>query len=145
MFAAALVPAAFYLDATVETDREQVTIALEQIVTDYRDGNRAGVVDAISKRNMPLQLAAATLIDRFTFTDERLTDIAVTSAEDGYDAHFRLNADFVVNNHGSVGRRPTRWSVRWIREDDRWKVRDVTRLDPMNGKEIDGWESFGKR
>lgn len=145
MFASAVVPGAFYLDASVETDREQVERSLTEIVTNYRDGNKADVVAAISNQNAALQVAAALLIDQFNFTEERLTDISVDRSADGFETEFRLNADFVAGNYGSVGRRPTRWRVAWVKEDNNWKVRDAIRLDPMNGKEIAGWESFSRK
>lgn len=142
MFAAAIVPAAFYLDAAVETDREQVESSLHQFIGDYREKRAADVGDAISAQSLALKAAAMVAVNIYNFENDRVTDVSVTESADGYVSHFRLNADFIATNHGSIGRRPTRWNVQWVFENDRWKIRDVTRLNPVNGQELGSWDKI---
>lgn len=140
--AAALIPGAWWLEGAVDTPGEQVVRSLNNFIVDYREGRLADVQSAISGKNVALSIAAAGLIQLYTYEGERVTDVSVEPVDDGYEAHFRLNADFVAANYGSVGRRPTRWLTTWVEEDDRWKLRDVKRLDPINGDVREGWERF---
>lgn len=142
LLASALIPGAWWLDLSVETDREQVERILGEFIVHYREGRLADVQAAISREAPLLSLAAAGLIERYNFEDERVTDISVAPDGDNYEIHFRLNADFIADKYGSVGRRPTRWLTTWVDEDDQWKLRDAKRLDPMNGKEVTGWRSL---
>lgn len=137
-----MIPGAWWLEGAVDTPGEKVVRSLNDFIVDYREGRLADVQAAISSENAALAIAAAGLIQLYNYEDERVTDVSVEPVANGYEAHFRLNADFVAANYGSVGRRPTRWLTTWVEEDDRWKLLGVKRLDPINGDVREGWERF---
>ena len=130
--------AAFGVDEFVVTDTEQLEQQLTQLVADFA-GNQSAAVAAAFDDSVPVwrmaASAAVALVD--VEPDYRLTDLSAAVSGDEASQHFRLNGEFTVGRFGSVGRRPTRWQLDWVRVGDAWRIVDVHELDPITGEEME--------
>ena len=132
------VPMAWAIDRAFETDAERIEQRLTTVVSDYQTFDLPAVQDAISRTRPDLKALAAVAIEYANYEDERLTDVSVDVDGDEATAHFRLNANFLLNS-GNLGeiRQPTRWRFGYVREGTSWKIVEVTELDPITGEELD--------
>lgn len=69
----------------------------------------------------------------------RITDMHVTlENENTAVAQFRANGTVLIKGiSGSEGHYPTRWRIRWKKEETNWKITKVTRLSVLKEKELD--------
>jgi hypothetical protein len=71
-------------------------------------------------------------------SDMRLSDFQtkLTNENSRGTVHFRANATIAVQGFGDVGYQPFRVILTFQRENGEWKIIDVERLNPLNGKKM---------
>ena len=126
------------VDELVVTDTERLEERLTTLVADFA-ANDADGVTAVFDDSVPMwRLAASAAVAMVDVgPDYRLTDLSADVSDATASQHFRLNGEFTVGRFGSVGRRPTRWRLDWVKSGDDWRIVDVHELDPITGEEMD--------
>lgn len=136
---AGAVLAIFLAERWIVTDAEEIEASVSGLTTAFQQKNLEQCLEYISP-TAPLYrgmlTAAMNLVD--VGEDLRITDLDVTmKAENSRGvSHFRANATVSVKGYGSQGRQPSRWQLTWQREEGRWRVIRIQRLDPITGEEL---------
>lgn len=128
--------AAIAMDEVIETPREQVFQAIQDILDAFQNKQVDRLLGLISDQSPDLQERAAGACEAVTVTNRRLTDVTIELlAQDARaTTRFRVNANIQVPSMGINTREPTMWECRWQREGDGWKVFTVQQLDPITEK-----------
>lgn len=131
----------FVLDNLVLTPREQIIKNIYDVSAAVQRQDVKTVLSYFSPQANERDVVRTTLEKVKVGDDLRISDVSVTfkSAESVAIAHFRANASITVNLAGitgGVGYHPTRWEFDWQREAGEWKIINIHRLHPINGKEI---------
>lgn len=131
----------FVLDQLVVTPGEQVVQNIYSLCKDVQRQDVPKVMSYFSNQ-APEREVVRTTLDKVKVKDDlRISDVSVTFNGAGSVAisHFRANASITVNVAGFAGDvpyHPTRWEFDWQREAGEWKIIDIRRLHPINGKEV---------
>lgn len=126
------------LSRSIVTEGERLQQHVVQLCHDFRD-KKPGVVDYVSKTKPKYKAlfeeAQATVNVQ---SDLRLSDFQtkLTDNNSRGTVRFRANATISVVGMGDVGYRSVQVEFTFVREDGAWKIIDVKRFNPINGKEI---------
>lgn len=126
----------YFLERAIVTEGERLQQLTVQLCEDFR--TKKPVLQYVSDGNPKLKaLFTAAVATINIHSDLRLSDFqsTVTSGNNEGTVHFRANAtvDFMGNN---VGYQPARLILTYRREKGEWKLTDVKRLNPINGREM---------
>ncbi len=127
---------AFGIDTLVVTERERLEMRLNDLCDDFRH-KRERTLDYFGTDTLKVMATAAMKL--VTIEDPpRITDVQTTFTNQGSRAqmHFRANATISVEGYGNVGYQPSRFRLTWAREPAGWKIIGVTRLHPIQDKEL---------
>ncbi|MEM7810312.1 MAG: hypothetical protein AAF532_02385 [Planctomycetota bacterium] len=138
--------AAPLVDAAVVTPRERLVDSLYALADHVVDGDGPGAVGLMSPANAMLRDYAGRVAERVDVDEDlRVFDVDATLLPGGKvgTTHFRANGTVRIRGGGFADfsrHTATRWILKWQHEeDDVWRVREVTMLDPVSGDEIDTW------
>lgn len=128
--------ASFGVDAMFLTERERLETELRQLCDDFRN-KRAGTLDYFATPALKAMVTAAMALVTVE-DDPRITDVRTEITNEGSRAqmHFRANATINVQGFGQAGYQPSRFRLTWSREPEGWKIINVTRLHPVQDKEL---------
>jgi hypothetical protein len=129
----------YVVEQNIITESERVEAAVHGVTRAFADLDSARTLDFFSSQDVTDRLsvsAALKLVTRIELL--RVTDVQIEmlSQQTRAVSHFRANATLSVVGYGNVGRKPTRWKLTWQLEEGEWKIINVTRLNPINGKEM---------
>ncbi|MDB5335447.1 MAG: hypothetical protein JWN70_1066 [Planctomycetaceae bacterium] len=136
-----LVGGCFVLDSLVLTPSEQVVENIYNLTDAVQRQDVPKVLNYFSNQAPEREVVRTTLEKVKVQKDLRISDVSVTFKGAGSVAvsHFRANASITVNvagYSGDVNYHPTRWELDWQREAGEWKIIEIRRLNPINGKEV---------
>jgi hypothetical protein len=127
------------LERRIVTERERLAAR----VLDLRDAVQAKelvrVFGFFSNSDLTLKTMAISGLAMVSFEDQiRVTalETTLTSNDTRGETRFRANVSLNVAGYGSVGRRPTLWSLTWRKEADEWRIIKIRRFHPLSHKEI---------
>lgn len=128
----------YFAERAIVTEGERLQQRVAQLCEDFRKKNpRTG--DYVSNTRPDLKLAIETAMAMVTIqSDFRLSDFQtkLTNENSRGTVHFRANATIGVQGFGDVGYQPFRVILTFQRENGEWKIIDVERLNPLNGKKM---------
>lgn len=132
--------ALFGLQSLVETDREQIGLALREFVRAIERKDTAAIAEAVSAE---YDCEGLSRDDLLRFINGRLarlriydTSLSPTIRVDGDTARMGLGARATVSLDGGVGEfHVGSWSLNWRREADAWRI-TALRPERMDGIEI---------
>lgn len=131
----------FLIDSMVITDAENVESNVYELTSAFQKKQSERLHNLISdeKRSKWIHDQVANALETVEVRDDlRVTDVSVEmKGKDEAESHFRANATIIVQGHGNVGYKPSRWRMGWIREGGGWKVATLMRLNVMDGKDMD--------
>ncbi len=125
------------LERSIITEGERVQLRVEQLCYDFRDKKDIrGYVSDTREDLKTLFEEAGQLIT--IQSDLRLSDFSTRLLNEGQRAtvHFRANATVRIRDAGDVGYQPARLILTLEREKGEWKIIEVERLNPINGKRM---------
>lgn len=131
----------YLLERAIVTDGEKLQLRVRQLCEDFRV--KKDVSDYVSDSHPGLKLMFQTAINLVTVqSDMRLSDFQTTFSNENSrgKVHFRANATINVVGVGDVGYQPARLNIIFQRENGEWKIIEVERLNPINGKKMDTLE-----
>ncbi len=126
------------LEQSIVTENEQFEQQVRTLCDQFRRKDVA-LLDQFSAQNPELKAMAGTALAMVTVEDDlSVTDFQTRVTNQGSRAtcHFRVNATISLTMLGKVGRQPARFLLVFAREGDAWKIIEVKRLNPVNGKEM---------
>jgi hypothetical protein len=129
----------YFLERSIVTDGERLQAMTVQLCEDFRD-KKPGVINYVSDTRPDLKLMFASAMAMVTVDkDLRLTDFQSKTTDGGAKGtvHFRANATISIVGAGNVGYQPARLILMFQREKGEWKIIGVTRLNPINGDEME--------
>ena len=129
-------PGIWMVERLIVTPREEVDFSVRSLVLDFQQKRTAEVQNGISQQAPQLRSMAQAAIDFVSLGEDlRISDVQVEVNEPPTRARvdFRVNATIILKAGGDVGRKPTRWKGTWLKEVDRWRLAELTELDPLNG------------
>ncbi|MBS0205741.1 MAG: hypothetical protein JSS49_22800 [Planctomycetes bacterium] len=131
----------YLLEKAIVTDGEKVQARVVQLCEDFRD--KKDVSDYVSDSAPGLKAMFQAAMQLVTVqSDMRLSDFQTTMSNENSrcKVHFRANATLNVASIGDVGYQPARLIVTFQRENGEWKIIEVERLNPINGKKMETLE-----
>jgi hypothetical protein len=129
----------YFLERMIVTDGERLQAIVVNLCQDFRE-KKATVIDYVSNAHPEIKLKFAGALALVSVHDDmRLSDFQTEMTKDGTEGtvHFRANASLTVAGFGDVGYQPARIVLKFHREKGEWKIIEVRRLNPINGKEMD--------
>lgn len=128
----------YFLERAIVTEGERVQQRVVQLCEDFRD-KKPVVLDYVSDSRPALKVLFGTALATVTIRDLRLSDFqsTVTNENSRATVHFRANATVNVVGYGDVGYQPARLILTFQREKGEWKIIEVERLNPLNGKRME--------
>lgn len=130
--------ACILIEQAIVTDAERIEEQVRTLCDQFRRKD-AALLDQFSAQNPGLKAMAGTAMAMVTVNDDlSVTDFQTRVTNQGSRAscHFRANATISLAMLGNVGRQPARFELVFAREGDAWKIIEVKRLNPVNGKEM---------
>lgn len=128
----------YYLERLIVTDGERLQEIVVNLCHDFRDKNPR-VMEYVSDTHPEYKLMFATAMAMVNVhNDLRLSDFQTTLNEQGTEGtvHFRANASLTIAGAGDVGYQPARLVLKFQREKGGWKIIEIRRLNPLNGKDM---------
>lgn len=124
---------AWMIDEAVVTPKEQVVLAVQDVVDAFRAKDLPRLESRISPQIPEFQRMARENAERFTVEDVRITDLNVNMLAQNSRAEtkFRVNGSIREKTMGMSSHQPTMWAVKWQQEEGQWKLFEVQRLDPI--------------
>ena len=131
----------YALDQYVLTPAEEVSQNVYDLATAIEKQDIQKTLGYFSPQARELDLIEAALHHVQVKDHLRITDLSVSfkAANSLAISHFRANAALHVNLMGMatvLDSHPSRWELDWRREAGEWKIINIRRLNPINGKEI---------
>lgn len=132
------------VDYAVTTPRERLTASVFTLADHVVAGDGEAAAGLMTEGELrPIVRRIAERVDVHEDLDVFAVETELLPGGEVGVTHFRANGTITVRG-GTLGefsdRRPTRWRLEWQREADGvWRVRGVTMLDPVSGREIDLW------
>jgi len=129
----------YFVERAIVTEREVLTQRVIQLCHDFRD-KKPGLLDYISDTKPNLKDLMTQAMDTVTVqSDLRLSDFQTTvNAENTQGkCRFRANATINVIGMGDVGYQSVQVEFVFQREKGVWKIIEIRRFNPINGKEMD--------
>ncbi len=131
----------FVLDSVVLTPGEQVTQNIYDLSEAVKKQDVPKVLSFFSNQAPERDQIKHAVEGVRVHDDLRISDVWVSFTGAGSVAvsHFRANASIsvtIVGIAGDIGYHPTRWELDWQREAGEWKIIEVRRLHPINGKKV---------
>lgn len=128
----------YFLERAIVTDGERLQQEVVQLCEDFRD-KKPGVSHYVSDAHPELKImfeAASAMVS--VGKDMRLSDFQTTLTKENTEGtvHFRANASINVVGVGDVGYQPARIILTFHREKGEWKIIQIRRLNPLNGKDM---------
>jgi len=132
---------AWELERRIVTEKERLTARVLDLrdAVQAKDGEFAELFGFFSNSEPALKVMATAGLRLVTFEDRiRVTalETSLTSNDTRGETRFRANVSLNVAGYGSVGRRPTMWSLTWRKEADEWRIIKVRRFHPLSHKEM---------
>jgi hypothetical protein len=128
----------YYLERIIVTDGERLQEIVVHLCQDFRDKNPR-VSEYVSDTHPEYKVMFATAMAMVNVhNDLRLSDFQTKINEKGTEGtvHFRANASLTISGFGDVGYQPARLVLTFQREKDGWKIINIQRLNPLNGKDM---------
>jgi len=129
----------FFIEQSVVTEREKIEASIYDLARAFQENDQAGTLNHFSPQNIDLQNLVNRALELVDIEDDyRITDLDIETSADNTLArsHFRVNVTASVLGIASDVRQPTRWNLEWRKEDDKWRIVEVHRLDPISGAEM---------
>ncbi|VAX36242.1 hypothetical protein MNBD_PLANCTO02-3434 [hydrothermal vent metagenome] len=128
----------YFVEQAIVTESEKVEQAVLDVATAFQQQEKQKTLSFFSDFASDERAFIESQFDKIEVQkDLRITAMQVTMEnEKTAIADFRANGSVVVVGYGNSGRFPTRWKIRMLKEEAGWKIVKVTRLHPINGKEI---------
>lgn len=128
----------YLLERAIVTDGERLQAIVIKLVDDFRT-KKAAISSYVSDTRPDIKLMFETAKAMVTIqSDLRLSDFqsAMSEGHEQGTVHFRANATLNVVGYGDVGYQPARLILTFQREKGEWKIIDIKRLHPINGKDM---------
>ena len=132
-------PGIYLLERAIVTEGERLQQHVVQLCYDFRD-KKPTVVDYVSDSFPKLKDLFTDALAMVTIqSDLRLSDFQTTLTNDNTrgTVRFRANATINVTGIGDAGYQPAHIELGFQREKGQWKIIEVRRFNPINGKELD--------
>jgi hypothetical protein len=126
------------LEQSIVTDAERIEAQVRTLCTQFQLKDQA-LFEHFSPQAPELRTMVGAALALVTVEDDlSLTDFQTKLTNQGSRAtcHFRANATISLSMLGKVGRQPARFELTFAKEGDAWKIIEVKRLNPLNGKEM---------
>lgn len=133
-----LTPLIYVVELKVVTENEILEQKVMDFTSNFQQKNLEKTLSFIHEKNKSDEFRVKNSFKVLDVSDDlRITDIRVKISDNGTSGitHFRANASILYQGH-DMGHHPSRWNVYWHKADEEWKVIQVDRLDPINGKVI---------
>lgn len=131
----------FLIDSMVVTDAETVEGNVYELTSAFQQKQADKLHNLISDETRAKWIhdQVANALETVEVRDDlRVTDVSVEmKGEDEAESHFRANATIIVQGHGNVGYKPSRWRLGWVRENGDWKVATLMRLNVVDGQDME--------
>jgi len=128
----------FLLDQLVETEEERVEALVYEMADNFRQLDVEGTLAFFSPQaeqyRKYVRRGGEMILE---IPKLRITDVEVEllAGETRARSHFRANGLFSIKGM-TEHRFSSRWELTWQLEAGEWKIIDLKRLDPINGREI---------
>jgi hypothetical protein len=129
----------YLLERLIVTEGERLQQRVVQLCYDFRD-KKPAVLDYVSDSFPKLKEMFSDALATVTIqSDLRMSDFQTTLTDDNSrgTVRFRANATINVSGYGDVGYQPAHLELVFEREKGEWKIIEIRRFNPINGKEID--------
>ncbi len=126
------------VERSIVTEGERLQHHVVQLCHDFRD-KKPGVVDYVSPTQPKLKAMFEDALATVTVqSDLRLSDFQtkLTNENSRGTVRFRANATINVVGYGDVGYHSVQVEFTFARENGVWKIIDIKRFNPINGKEL---------
>ncbi len=134
-----LAVATWEIERRVVTERERLAAEVLELRDAVQQKNLARVFAFFSNSDPKLKILATAGLALVEFEDAiRVTalETKITSNDSRGETRFRANVSLKVAGYGSLGRRPTLWSLGWRKEAGEWRIVKVRRFHPLSRKEM---------
>ena len=128
----------YFVERAIVTEGERLQQRVRLLCEDFRKKD-ARTLNYFSKSRPDLMVLVQTAMAMVTIqSDFRLSDFQTTLTNENSRAtvHFRANATIGVQGIGDVGYQPARLILAFQKEGGEWKIVDIERLNPINGKKM---------
>lgn len=127
----------YFIDQAVVTEGEKIESAIYDLARAFHENDRAGTLNYFSPQNPDLQLLANGALDLVDIEDDyRITDLDIETSADNTLARSHLRVNVTARVLGVTSPARTRWNLEWRKEDGKWRIVEVHRLDPISGAEM---------
>lgn len=129
----------YFVESAVVTPGEEVESRLQTMLEAFRSRDQAAIDRCIAEESAGLRETAAQGLEKVSLSqDFHIKDLEVTVRDGGQtaDAHLRVNGTLKVIHGEMLARVFTRWQTVWKLIGNEWKLIEVKRLDPVNGREM---------
>ena len=129
----------YLLERLIVTEGERLQQRVVQLCLDFRD-KKPAVVGYVSDSFPQLKDMFTEALATVTIqSDLRMSDFQVKLTDDHSHGtvRFRANATINVSGYGDVGYQPAQLELVFQREKGEWKIIEIKRFNPINGKELD--------
>ncbi|MGB0741540.1 MAG: hypothetical protein ACPGXX_15840 [Planctomycetaceae bacterium] len=135
------------IDAVVIGPTEHLEARLQELRQGFVDADFDRISQYLAADRNELRETAAAALDLVEISPAmRIRDFSATIEPGDQVAIVEFRANGPVSGRAQAGSAMmgfggrhvvTRWKTRWILEQDQWVLDQVTRLNPLNGQEID--------
>ncbi len=129
----------YLLERLIVTEGERLQQHVVQLCLDFRD-KKPEVVGYVSDSFPQLKDLFTEAFATVTIqSDLRMSDFQVKLTDDNSHGtvRFRASATINVSGYGDVGYQPAQIELVFQREKGEWKIIEIKRFNPINGKELD--------
>lgn len=128
------------IDQLVETDREQVTTALNDLAAAVKNGDVEKTIGYLAGGDALGEATIARVkseMGRITVSRLKIKDVRVTVGGDTANNEFRANGSLDYGQDMRGQPFATKWILKWNRVAGKWKVAGITRVDPVSGEALE--------
>jgi len=132
----------YFAERLIVTEAERVETEVHSLVSAFERKDHDGLVSFFSARAPELQAMAEqalTLVDIPNGLDIKDMRVRTSNEDTRAVSHFRANGTISVHNLAST-HVATRWELTWQKEQGRWKIVGVQRLNPYKEEKMDPFE-----
>lgn len=131
----------YFLEQALISTGEEVEAAVVEMLESFKDEDLNAIANQIADRDPELIRQAERglgLVDLDSNFQLKSAETSVSDDQQTVTAFIRANGRVEISNPNPVSQHvATYWKTIWTLQDSKWKLKNVTQLNPTNGDEID--------
>ncbi|MEZ6124352.1 MAG: hypothetical protein R3C49_14435 [Planctomycetaceae bacterium] len=131
----------FFLERWLISPGEEVELQVTDMLENFKRSDLPAITQQISQDSPDLVAIAEKglgLVKLDSGYHIRNIDVTISdSSTDRATAMVRANGTLNLKNSSMSQHFPTYWKMDWQRQQDRWQLKSVQRLNPINGEPLD--------